>query len=113
MENIVFNELMNRGYAVDVGVIEFTQKDNDGLRHKSTCEIDFIVNNGMNKYYIQLALNLDSPDKTKQELRPLLAVNDFFKKIIVTKTLTKPWIDENGIYHIGIYDFLLDDSFFA
>lgn len=113
MENIVFNELLNRGYAVDVGVVEFTQQDNDGLRHKSTCEIDFIVNNGMNKYYIQLALHLDSPDKTKQELRPLLAVNDFFKKIIVTKTRAKPWIDEKGIYHIGIYDFLLDDSFLA
>lgn len=110
MENIVFNELVSRGYAVDVGVVEFTKKASDGLRHKSTCEIDFIVNKGMNKNYIQLALNLDSPEKTKQELRPLLAVKDFFKKIVITKTLAKPWIDNNGIIHIGIYDFLLNDN---
>ena len=110
MENIVFNELVSRGYAVDVGVVEFTNKASDGLRHKSTCEIDFIVNKGMNKNYIQLALNLDSPEKSKQELRPLLAVKDFFKKIIITKTRAKPWIDNNGIIHIGIYDFLLNDN---
>lgn len=110
MENIVFNELINRGYAVDVGVVEFTQKASDGLRHKSTCEIDFIVNKGMNKNYIQLALNLDSPEKSQQELRPLLAVKDFFKKIVITKTRSKPWIDNNGIIHIGIYDFLLNEN---
>lgn len=110
MENIVFNELINRGYAVDVGVVEFTQKASDGLRHKSTCEIDFIVNKGMNKNYIQLALNLDRPEKSQQELRPLLAVKDFFKKIVITKTRSKPWIDNNGIIHIGIYDFLLNEN---
>ena len=110
MENIVFNELINRGYAVDVGVVEFIQKASDGLRHKSTCEIDFIVNKGMNKNYIQLALNIDSPEKSQQELRPLLAVKDFFKKIVITKTRSKPWIDNNGIIHIGIYDFLLNDN---
>ena len=110
MENIVFNELINRGYAVDVGVVEFINKSSDGLRHKNTCEIDFIVNNGMNKNYIQLALNLDTSEKAEQELRPLLAVKDFFKKIIITKTRSKPWIDDNGIYHIGLYDFLLNES---
>lgn len=110
MENIVFNELINRGYAVDVGVVEFINKSSDGLRHKNTCEIDFIVNNGMNKNYIQLALNLDTSEKAEQELRPLLAVKDFFKKIIITKTRSKPWIDDNGIYHIGLYDFLLNEN---
>lgn len=62
----------------------------------------------MNKYYIQSALNIDDKNKEKTELRPLLSARDFFKKVVITKTRMKPWFDDNGIFHIGLYDFLLD-----
>lgn len=109
MENIIFNELIARGYSVDVGVVDITTTVNGG-RHLTQYEIDFIVNDGMSKYYIQSALNIDNEQKEKAELRPLLATKDFFKKIIITKSRAKPWIDENGIAHIGIYDFLLNKN---
>lgn len=110
MENIIYNELIIRGYSVDVGVVEVYETDNDGKRHKVSCEIDFVVNKGINKYYIQSALNMDNPEKAKIELRPLLNTKDFFKKIIVTKSSMKPWIDDNGIIHVGLYDFLLNED---
>ena len=58
--------------------------------------------------HIQSALNLDDKNKEKTELRPLLSTRDFFKKVVITKTRMKPWVDDNGIFHIGLYDFLLD-----
>lgn len=108
MENIIHNELSNRGFSIDVGVVRFRNKNNKNIIHQNTCEIDFVVNRGMNKYYIQSALNIEDDDKKKQEIRPLLVVKDFFKKFIITKDDFKPWIDDNGIIHIGIYDFLLN-----
>ncbi|MBE6530431.1 MAG: ATP-binding protein [Ruminococcaceae bacterium] len=110
MENIIYNALIIRGYSVDVGVVEVTEKGKDGKKHQTLCEIDFVVNDGMNKYYIQSALNIDDENKEKTELRPLLATKDFFKKIIITKSRMKPWLDESGIMHIGLYDFLLDEN---
>jgi len=109
MENIIYNELIVRGYSVDVGVVE-VQENHDGKRHKIACEIDFVVNKGSSKYYIQSALTMDPPDKVKTELRPLLHTRDFFKKIVISKTSMKPWIDENGIQYIGLYDFLLNED---
>lgn len=108
MENVIYNELLARGYSVDVGVVQVTAVGTDGKQHQSQCEIDFVVNDGMNKYYIQSALNIDDKNKEKTELRPLLSTRDFFKKVIITKTRMKPWVDDNGIIHIGLYDFLLD-----
>lgn len=108
MENVIYNELISRGYAVDVGVVEIVAKGKDGKNHQTQYEIDFVVNEGMNKYYIQSALNIDDETKEKTELRPLLATRDFFRKIIITKSRIKPWVDDNGILHIGLYDFLLD-----
>ena len=108
MENVIYNELISRGYSVDVGVVEVVAKGKDGKNHQTQYEIDFVVNEGMNKYYIQSALNIDDETKEKSELRPLLATRDFFRKIIITKSRIKPWIDDNGILHIGLYDFLLD-----
>ena len=105
MENMIFNELISRGYSVDVGVIQQTETGEDGKRRQKSCEIDFIVNAGNRKYYIQSALSLPTPEKRKQEIRPLLAVKDFFQKIIISKTAMKPWIDEFGIRHIGLCDF--------
>lgn len=110
MENIIYNELLARGYSIDVGVVQYNLKDEDGKQHQIKCEIDFVVNDGMNKYYIQSALNIDDENKEKKELRPLMATRDFFKKVIITKTRMKPWFDESGIMHIGLYDFLLDEN---
>jgi len=112
MENIIFNELVSRNYSVDVGVVELTETAEDGKRHQKHYEIDFVVNKGSTKYYIQSALIMDTETKTKQELRSLLGVNDSFRKIVITKTHAKPWTDETGILHIGLYQFLLDKDVF-
>lgn len=106
-ENIIYNELLCREYSVDVGVVEIVESVN-GKKAKKQCEIDFVVNKGSKKYYIQSALNLSEPSKMETELRPLKKTNDFFKKIIVSKTSMKPWTDEDGILHLGLYEFLLN-----
>ena len=110
MENMIYNELISRGYTVDVGVVEIWTTDESGNRRKVNCEIDFVANRGRKKYYIQSALNVSDSVKKKNELRPLLGTNDFFRKIIVTKSNMKPWLDENGILHLGLYEFLLNES---
>lgn len=110
MENIIYNELICRGCSVDVGVVEAYEKDSQGNRKKLKCEIDFVINKGAKKYYVQSALNIDDDRKAKTELRPLLSVKDFFKKIIITKTSMKPWTDETGILHLGLYEFLLNEN---
>lgn len=109
MENIIYNELLCRGYLVDVGVVEIFEKI-DEKRTKKQCEIDFVVNAGTKKYYIQSALNVNDPNKMETELRPLKNTNDFFKKIIISKTSMKPWNDDNGILHLGLYEFLLNEN---
>lgn len=109
MENVIYNELVRRGYSVDVGVVESVEKQG-GKKKRTAYEIDFVVNAQTpgERLYIQSALNLDSEEKTVQEIRPFLKLqNDFTKRIIITKTSMKPWTDEYGILHLGIYDFLL------
>ena len=108
MENVIYNELISRGYSVDVGVVEVVAKGSDGKNRQTQYEIDFVVNEGMNRYYIQSVLRIDDAAKEKVELRPLLATRDFFRKIVITKSRVKPWLDDNGILHIGLYDFLLE-----
>lgn len=110
MENVLYNELVLRGYSVDVGVVPIMERDADGKRHQNRCEIDFVVNLANQRYYIQSALTVSDPDKLQQESRPLLAIKDSFQRIIVTKNLARPWFDENGIKHMGLYDFLLDEN---
>lgn len=112
MENIVYNELLTRGFSVDVGVVRIEETDEAGKRRQKSFEIDFVVNKGAKKYYIQSALNISDDMKARQELRPLLAVNDFFKKFVITKTSMKPWVDEIGGIHLGLYDFLLNEGCF-
>ena len=102
MENIIYNELLIRGYNVDVGVIEVR----DGSERKQL-EVDFVCNQGSKRYYIQSALNLDTPEKTLQETRSLNNIGDNFKKIIVVKDNIKLWRTEDGILVIGIQEFLL------
>ena len=109
MENIIYNELLSRGYLVDVGVVEVVETK-EGHKTKKQCEIDFVVNKGTKKYYIQSTLSVADPDKLQTEIRPLKKTNDFFKKILIVKTSMKPWTDEDGILHLGLYDFLLNEN---
>lgn len=107
MENIIYLELKRRGFNVDVGVIELkTTKENEYIYKQ--LEIDFIANKGNNKYYIQSAFNMPTIEKIQQEERPLLKINDSFKKFIIVKDYIKRNRDENGIITMSIFDFLLD-----
>lgn len=110
MENLIFLELVRRGYSVDVGVVEMV-RIKDGKRQQSQYEIDFIVNTGKERIYIQSALNIDTEEKRQQEVFSLKNSGDFFRKIIVTDGLSKPWTDEDGIVHVGVIPFLLDEAF--
>lgn len=103
MENVIYNELLVRGYSVDVGVVE--SKNSNG---RTYYEIDFICNMASNRYYIQSALNIDSKEKNYQESRPLNCANDNFKKIIVVKDDINAWHNEDGILIVGIKEFLLN-----
>lgn len=109
MENIIYNELLCREYSVDVGVVEIVETNEDE-RTKKQCEIDFVINKGSKKYYIQSALNVSDASKLETELRPLKNTKDFFKKIIVSKTSMRHWTDDDGILHIGLYEFLLNEN---
>jgi predicted AAA+ superfamily ATPase len=108
MENMIFNELIRRGYSVDVGIVEISHTV-DNKRKLSQYEIDFVVNIGNNKVYIQSALNVDTPEKKDQETFSLRNTGDFFRKIIVLDGSAKPWTDENGVMYIGVIPFLLED----
>ena len=110
MENIIYNELRYRGYQVDVGMVESRERDVQGKETRIQLEIDFIATLGSKKYYIQSALNVSEPSKLETELRPLKNTKDFFKKIIISKTSMKPWTDESGILHLGLYEFLLNEN---
>ena len=105
MENIIFNELLYRGYNVDVGVVEIR----DG-NSKKQVEVDFVCNQFNKRYYIQSALSLPTREKTIQEERPLMNISDNFKKIIVVKDNIKSWISEEGILIIGLKEFLLNPN---
>ena len=109
MENVLFNELVLRGYSVDVGVVPIETRV-DGKRETRRHEIDFIVNSGFNRTYIQSAFALGTPDKEKQELIPFRHCRDAFRKIIVTGGSERMWQDETGIIHVGVIPFLLDNS---
>lgn len=108
MENIIYNELRRRGCKVDVGMIEQRFVDNDGKWQRKQLEVDFVVNEGNQRYYIQSALALPDEEKRKQEMGSLLRINDSFKKIIIVKDDIKPWRDENGILTMGLLDFLIN-----
>ena len=105
MENIIYNELLIRGYNVDVGIVELREKNK-----RKQLEVDFVCNLGNKRYYVQSALNLETREKTIQEERPLMNINDNFKKIIVVKDNIKHWYTEEGILIIGIQEFLLNQN---
>lgn len=108
MENVIYNELVTRGFGVDVGVVSTTVKDREGKHHLAQLEIDFICNNGRQRFYIQPAFALDNQAKTEQEERSLKKVDDSFKKMIVTKDGLAPHCNDEGILMMNVYDFLLD-----
>ncbi|MBQ9677684.1 MAG: ATP-binding protein [Prevotella sp.] len=109
MENMIYLELIRRGYSVDVGVVEVTRVK-DGKKQQSQYEVDFIVNTGNEKIYIQSALNVDTKEKQEQETFSLKNSGDFFRKIVIVDDNTKLWTDENGIIYIGVLPFLLEES---
>ena len=105
MENIIYNELLIRGYSVDVGVVEV--RNSDG---RTYYEIDFVCNMASNRYYIQSTLNIDTPEKNYQESRSLNCIGDNFKKIIIVRDDINLWHNEDGILIIGIKEFLLNKN---
>ena len=106
MENVIYNELRMRGFAVDVGVVEAREMRN-GKSEYIQYEIDFIASNGRDKYYIQSAFSLDSEEKRQQELRSLLKVDDSFQKIVITGSDIAAYTDNKGIRFMGLFQFLL------
>lgn len=110
MENVIYNELVARGYAVDVGVVEVDVKE-DGKVTRKQLEIDFVVNTGFNKIYIQSAYALPDQAKRDQETLSLRKSGDFFKKIVVTAANAPAFEGQDGITYIGIIPFLLDRTF--
>ena len=110
MENVLYNDLVRRGYDVDVGVVEYNGKDKTGKKYRSQLEVDFVVNRGMQRYYIQSALTVADPEKREQEIASLVRIPDSFKKIVVVRDYIKPWKDDNGILYLGVEQFLLDEA---
>lgn len=110
MENIIYNELIIRGFSVDVGVVYSNEKNISGTYSKVAREIDFIASKGSKKVYIQSAFALTDEEKTIQELKPFSLTGDSFPKIIVRKDIRKRRYDDNGILNIGLIEFLLDES---
>lgn len=105
MENIIYNELIRRGYSADVGVVKDRRGGTTVLK-----EVDFVVNNGDRRIYIQSALRMDDKNKENAELGSLMLTGDFFKKTIVRMDIPHNFYDDNGIYHCNLIDFLLDKA---
>ena len=110
MENVLYLDLIRRGYDVDVGVVEQNIKTPEGKKLRKQLEVDFVVNRGDERYYIQSALSVAEPEKRKQEIASLIRIPDSFKKIVITRDYIKPWTDENGIQYVGVEQFLLDKN---
>lgn len=110
MGNIIYNELLVRGFNVDVGVVDYSQRDENGKSIRKRLEVDFICNKGSKRYYIQSAFAIPDEEKMKQEKSSLVRIGDSFKKMIVVKDNIKLWRNEEGIVVMGIMDFLLDPN---
>lgn len=108
MENIIFNELLNRDFNVDIGLVTVNQKNQEGKSFRRQLEVDFVCNKGSKRYYVQSAFAVPDNEKLQQESNSLLRIDDSFKKIIVVKDAPAPQYTEDGILVTGIYDFLLN-----
>ena len=110
MENVIYNELLTRGYNVDVGVVTIQQRDSAGKMMRKQLEVDFVCNKGSKRYYIQSAYSMPTAEKMEQEQRSLVKIDDSFKKIIITKDTPTPTYNEAGILVMNVYDFLLNGN---
>lgn len=110
MENVIYNEMRQRGWLVDVGNIYHRVRNAEGKQQRVTLEVDFVCNKGSERIYIQSAWRMPDEEKMEQEKRSLRLVDDSFRKLLVVGEHTKPWCDEDGIQILSIYDFLLDAS---
>ena len=110
MENLIYNELRLRGMSVDVGVVVKNEKDANGVSVRKQLEVDFVCNQGSQRYYIQSALRLPSEEKSEQEVRSLKSINDSFRKFVITEDLISRYHDNEGITYMNIYEFLLDEN---
>lgn len=110
MENVLYNDLIRRGMNVDIGVVEYNTKDSNEKKIRKQLEVDFVVNKGAKRFYIQSALSIADPEKKEQEIASLKRIPDSFSKIVVVRDYLKPWQDENGIIYMGIEQFLLDED---
>lgn len=110
LENVIYNELIARGFSVDVGVVPKQVRDENGGRGRQYLEVDFVCNMGSSRYYIQSAYRMNDEEKIKQEEASLINIDDSFKKIIILGEYTPVLHNESGITIIGIYDFLLKEN---
>ena len=108
MEIIIYNELRSRGYRVDVGALDRWSTNGNGVSRRQRLEVDFVVNNGADRLYIQSAYRMPSLEREEQERRPLLGIADSFRKMIIVGDPIKTSIDDNGIVTMNIFDFLLN-----
>lgn len=108
MENIVYNELLARGYSIDVGIVEINQKNDNGKNVRKQLEVDFVTNMGSQKYYIQVAYDISTEEKQKQEYNSFRNISDSFKKIIIVNGTSKPWRNEYGYVIMGMKYFLMN-----
>lgn len=108
MENLIYNELLVRGFNVDVGVVEHRTTDKNGKAMRKQLEVDFVCNQGSKRYYIQSAFSIPDREKMEKEQNSLVRIEDSFKKIIVVKDNIKLWRNEQGIVIMGIQEFLLN-----
>jgi predicted AAA+ superfamily ATPase len=110
MENVLYNDLIRRGMNVDVGVVEYNTRDSDGKKIRKQLEVDFVVNKGSKRFYIQSTLSISDPNKRDQEIQSLKRIPDSFSKIVVVHDYLNPWQDEHGITYVGIEQFLLNEE---
>ena len=110
MENVIYNELVGRGYSVDVGNVETWYTNAQGKSARAYLEIDFVVNNDDERIYVQSAYSMPSREKVAQEQKSLLSIRDGFRKVIITADNVAPWTTDEGIRIINYWDFLLDEK---
>lgn len=108
MENVIYCELLRRGYSVDVGVVQTVEKDEKGKSVRKELEIDFVVNSGFRRVYIQSALNIDDHGKLASEIRPFRKADDFFRRIVITGGNERLWQNAEGVVFVGVIPFLLE-----
>ena len=108
MESIIYNEMILRGFNVDVGILEHYYKDANGKSQRTNLEVDFVCNKGSQRYYIQSAYAIPDNEKREQETRGFLKIYDSFQKIVVMRDNIIPYHDEKGVFYIGVEKFLLD-----